>query len=85
MQRKIMGKAFNILVNTLVDVPYRDTQCGFKAFRTPLAKLLFHLMTVDRFAFDVEVLCLARQLRMEDRRSSRSMAGDEAEQGQRSV
>jgi dolichyl-phosphate beta-glucosyltransferase len=64
-QRKIMGRTFNALVTSLTRMPFRDTQCGFKAFRTPLARLLFHLMQVQRFAFDVEILCLARQLGME--------------------
>jgi hypothetical protein len=33
--------------------------------RTPEARILFHLMRVDRFAFDVEVLHIARQLGMQ--------------------
>ncbi len=65
LRRRVMGRTFNTLVSTLTDLPYRDTQCGFKAFRTPLARLLFHFMRVQRFAFDVEVLCLARRLQMD--------------------
>ncbi len=65
VKRKVMGRAFNILVSNLTKMPFRDTQCGFKAFRTPLARVLFHLMRVQQFAFDVEVLSLARQLRMD--------------------
>lgn len=65
MQRRIMGRTFNVIVSTLTNMPFRDTQCGFKAFRTPMARILFHLMRAQGFAFDVEVLCLARQLRME--------------------
>ena len=65
IQRKMMGRAFNAMVSTVTNMPFRDTQCGFKAFRTPIARILFHLMRVQRFAFDVEILCLARQLRME--------------------
>lgn len=64
-RRRIMGRTFNVLVSTLTDLPYRDTQCGFKAFRTPMARLLFHWMRVQRFAFDVEILCLARRLHMD--------------------
>ncbi len=41
---------------------FRDTQCGFKAFRTPVARLLFHLVRIDRFAFDVEILARAQRL-----------------------
>jgi dolichyl-phosphate beta-glucosyltransferase len=61
-QRILMGRTFNRFVNALTNVGIKDTQCGFKAFRTPVARILFHLMVVDRFAFDVEVLCLAQQL-----------------------
>jgi hypothetical protein len=63
-QRIVMGRTFNALVNALTNVGLKDTQCGFKAFRTPMARILFHLMVVDRFAFDVEVLSLARRLGM---------------------
>jgi dolichyl-phosphate beta-glucosyltransferase len=62
LQRVVMGRTFNFLVNAVTRVGYKDTQCGFKAFRTPVARLLFHLMVVERFAFDVEVLCLAQRL-----------------------
>jgi hypothetical protein len=64
VQRKIMGWTFNAIVGVATGLPYRDTQCGFKAFRTPVARILFHLMTVERFAFDVELLYLARQMSM---------------------
>jgi hypothetical protein len=65
VQRKVMGWTFNSIVRVATRLPYRDTQCGFKAFRTPVARLLFHLMRIERFAFDVEMLYLARQLQME--------------------
>ena len=65
MHRKLMGRTFNLMVRRLTSVPFRDTQCGFKAFRTPVARLLFHLMSAERFAFDVEVLSLALRLQMD--------------------
>jgi len=65
--RAIMGRTFNFLANAMTNVGLKDTQCGFKAFRTPVARILFHLMVIDRFAFDVDVLTLARQLGMEIR------------------
>lgn len=40
---------------------FRDTQCGFKAFRGAVARPLFALGQVDRFMFDVEILYLAEQ------------------------
>src|ERR1019366_7421675 len=53
---------FNRLANALTRVSLSDTQCGFKAFRAPAAKLLFHCSITERFAFDVEILSLARRL-----------------------
>jgi len=60
--RSLMGRLFNELVTTGTGLGLKDTQCGFKAFRTPVARLLFHLVRIDRFAFDVEVLARARRL-----------------------
>jgi len=57
-----MNRAFNRLVNVTTRVSLNDTQCGFKAFRAPAAKLLFHCSVTERFAFDVEILSLARRL-----------------------
>jgi dolichyl-phosphate beta-glucosyltransferase len=39
----------------------RDTQCGFKAYRGPVARQLFALAQIDRFMFDVEILYLAER------------------------
>jgi hypothetical protein len=60
--RAVMGRIFNRMVTTGTGLDLHDTQCGFKAFRTPAARLLFHLVRIDRFAFDVEVLARARRL-----------------------
>jgi hypothetical protein len=60
--RAVMGRLFNRLVTTGTGLGLQDTQCGFKAFRTPAARLLFHLVGIDRFAFDVELLARARRL-----------------------
>jgi hypothetical protein len=60
--RTLMGRLFNELVTTGTGLGLKDTQCGFKAFRTPVARLLFHLVRIDRFAFDVEILARARRL-----------------------
>jgi hypothetical protein len=60
--RKLMGRVFNRMCRQLSGLSLGDTQCGFKAFRAPVAKLLFNLGTVDGFAFDVEVLMLAHRI-----------------------
>ncbi len=60
--RVLMGRFFNVLAR-LSGVPgYLDTQCGFKLYRRDAARSIFERSTVDGFAFDVEVLLLARKL-----------------------
>jgi dolichyl-phosphate beta-glucosyltransferase len=60
--RTLMTRSFGFLVSSTLDLPMRDTQCGFKAFYGSVAKLLFHGATVDRFAFDIELLNRATRL-----------------------
>ena len=60
--RRAMGAAMRWLVAALLLKGFRDTQCGFKLFRAEAARAIFSRQTVDGFSFDVEVLCLARQL-----------------------
>jgi dolichyl-phosphate beta-glucosyltransferase len=60
--RIVMGRSFSLIVRSMTHLPLRDTQCGFKAYRAPVARLLFHCSTIDRFAFDVEIFTIARQL-----------------------
>jgi dolichyl-phosphate beta-glucosyltransferase len=62
IHREVMNRTFGTLVSSMTHLPYMDTQCGFKAFRGPVAKLLVHGTQVDRFAFDVEMLDLAARM-----------------------
>jgi glycosyltransferase involved in cell wall biosynthesis len=62
--RALMARVFNVIVRVTTGIESRDTQCGFKAFRGPVARQLFALAQCDRFAFDVEILLLARRLGM---------------------
>jgi hypothetical protein len=39
----------------------RDTQCGFKMFRGPIAKELFPYQTLANWSFDIELLFIARK------------------------
>jgi dolichyl-phosphate beta-glucosyltransferase len=69
--RHLMGKGFNMLVQTLAVPGIQDTQCGFKLFSESATTSLFPQMRVygrqkerqDAFtgAFDVELLFLARK------------------------
>jgi dolichyl-phosphate beta-glucosyltransferase len=59
--RELMGKAFNLLIRILGFGNFRDTQCGFKLLRGDAAREIFPRLTVDRFAWDVELIWEARQ------------------------
>ena len=56
-----MGKTFNRIVKLLVLDGFNDTQCGFKLFSGEVAKSLFKDARIDRFAYDVEILALAKK------------------------
>jgi isorenieratene synthase len=56
----MMGRSFNLMVRLAAMGGIRDTQCGFKLFTRRAAHDLFARAVVDGFAFDVEVLWLAR-------------------------
>jgi dolichyl-phosphate beta-glucosyltransferase len=58
--REMMGRTFNVIVRALVLGGIKDTQCGFKLFTRAAAQDLFGRATLDGFAFDVEILLLAR-------------------------
>lgn len=59
--RTLATTTFGALVELALRLGVRDTQCGFKAFRRPVARALFGSLTVAGFAFDVELLLLARR------------------------
>ena len=59
--RELMGKAFNLLIRTLGIGKFHDTQCGFKLMDGLAARELFPLLTIDRFAYDVELVWEAQR------------------------
>lgn len=61
LYREMMGKIFNRLVKLWCLPDFVDTQCGFKLFKKEVAKKIFSLSKINRFAFDVEVLYLAKK------------------------
>jgi len=61
--RTILMKGFHFLVWTLCVRTIRDTQCGFKMFNRESAYLLFKSYHNESWAFDVELLYIAEQIR----------------------
>ena len=61
LRRELAGKLFNFVIRTLGVCDVRDTQCGFKLLRGEVARRLFAELTIDGFAFDVELVWLAQR------------------------
>lgn len=59
--REMGSRLINVFTLALLLGQYRDTQCGLKAFRSDVARLLFAQTRVDGFAFDIELFHLAER------------------------
>lgn len=62
LHRVALGFAFRQLVRGLFRLDINDTQNGFKAFTADAAQRIFKRQTVKGWAFDVEVLSIAKRL-----------------------
>ncbi len=58
--RKLLSRGFNFLVRLLTGLRCCDTQCGIKAVRREAFLEVFRRLSVKRYAFDVELLVLAK-------------------------
>lgn len=59
--RETSGRIFNLCVQGLTGLPFKDTQCGFKAFRRSVARPVFERQTIMGFGFDPEILYIAKK------------------------
>ena len=55
-----LGKAGNLFSRLILGISIKDTQCGFKFFSKEL-KEVFAKLTIDRWAFDFELIYLANK------------------------
>lgn len=73
--RKTMAYGFALLRNLILRIPFKDTQCGFKAFRRDAARSIFGKMKIFSekmetkgasvaAGFDLETLFIARKLKL---------------------
>jgi len=61
LHRQLFGRVFNLLLRLSLGLQFKDTQCGFKAFRQPAVRAIFPLQKIERWGFDPEILFLARK------------------------
>lgn len=73
--RKTMALGFSILRNIVLQLPYKDTQCGFKAFTKVASEKIFRRLQIFNnkqaesgasvsAGFDLEILYVARKLNL---------------------
>lgn len=60
LHRHLAGRAFNYVVRAGVLGNIQDTQCGFKLFSRQAVDTIFPRLTIDGWAFDIEVLWIAQ-------------------------
>jgi glycosyltransferase involved in cell wall biosynthesis len=60
--RQLFSRVFNLLLRLALGLSFKDTQCGFKAFRARAAQALFARQKIEGWGFDPELLFLARKL-----------------------
>ena len=63
LYRQFFGRCFNAITRGVMGLPFKDTQCGFKAFRREAAQVIFRLQRIERWGFDPEILFISRKLK----------------------
>jgi dolichyl-phosphate beta-glucosyltransferase len=61
LHRQVFGRIFNLILRLTLGLKFKDTQCGFKAFRQAAVQAIFPLQKIERWGFDPEILFLARK------------------------
>jgi putative flippase GtrA len=58
-KREVISRCYNLLLRLIFAVRFRDAQCGFKAARTDVVKLLLPAVEDEEWFFDTELLLIA--------------------------
>jgi glycosyltransferase involved in cell wall biosynthesis len=59
LRRKLLSKAYNVLLKAILKVDFMDAQCGFKAMSSKLVKEIVPQTTDDGWFWDAELMILA--------------------------
>lgn len=61
-ERRVQSKIYQLLVRALFNLHVTDTQVGVKVFRRQVLEEAFPRIVIKRFAFDLELLVVAKDL-----------------------
>jgi glycosyltransferase involved in cell wall biosynthesis len=59
--RELSGRLYNLFVQMITGLPFKDTQCGFKSFRREAVIPALQRLTIADFGFDPELLYIAKK------------------------
>lgn len=59
--RKIISKTINLIIRSILKMPFNDTQCGAKIMNKEIAQLVFKEKFITRWLFDVEIFMRMRK------------------------
>jgi dolichyl-phosphate beta-glucosyltransferase len=59
--REIIGILFKILINIFYKISISDTQCGFKIYKSVIAKKMFKKIITNGYMHDIEICLIARK------------------------
>ncbi len=62
--RAFLSRAFNLFIRLATSIPQKDTQAGFKVGNGEIMRTIFRNVSVERYAFDVELFTIASILRL---------------------
>ncbi|MEM7380786.1 MAG: response regulator [Bacteroidota bacterium] len=65
--RKIISKTINLIIQKILRMPFKDTQCGAKIMRREVAEQMFNKKFITRWLFDVEIFMRMRKYYGKDR------------------
>ncbi|MEG3656953.1 response regulator [Arenibacter palladensis] len=59
--RKIISKTINIIIQKILGMPFKDTQCGAKVMNREIASSMFQKKFITKWLFDVEIFMRMRK------------------------
>ncbi|MEV6072858.1 bifunctional glycosyltransferase family 2/GtrA family protein [Nocardia sp. NPDC052001] len=61
-KREIISRCYNLILRTSLQAKFSDAQCGFKAMRSQVARMVLPLVEDGEWFFDTELLVLAERI-----------------------
>ncbi|MBT8282881.1 MAG: response regulator [Muriicola sp.] len=65
--RKIISKTINLIIQTILGMPFKDTQCGAKIMKSDMVAPIFEKKFITRWLFDVEIFMRMKKFYGKDR------------------